>query len=155
LEFWYKAERNGVGEGLIARRNSESGPLNYEVGITSGSTIDVFYNDPLVSGDTDHTSVFEISEYSPAPAAGGYHHIAAAYRQADTNTVQVKTYLDGLQVRARNFGGVLNRAINDAPVTFGLSVEYPTYEYFRGVIDEVSLYNRVLSDTEVLSIFNS
>lgn len=156
IELWYKAERTNATEGLIARRNSESAPLNFNISMLTGSYLDVFYNDPGVTGDTDvGSSVFEISRSTPAPPAGAFHHVAAVFRQAAANTVEVLTFIDGQLVRTRSFGGVLGRAANSAPITIGASIEYPGYERFQGTIDEVAFYNRALSSNEVQWVYST
>ena len=143
VEFWYQSERApsaNNAEGLVAKRNSESGPLNYEISLVPGTRVDAFYNDPTVI-DTDNAgSVFELSRYPSAPPSGGFHHLAATYRQATANSVEIRTFVDGQLVRTRVLAGNLSRTVNDAPVLIGASVEYPTYEYFKGIIDEISLY---------------
>ena len=156
VELWYKAEANGVNGGLIARRNSESNPLNFGISTVPSVQIDAYFNDPGVTGNTDAGgSVFEISRYTPAPPVGAFHHLAVVYEQVAVNLVETRTYLDGQLVRSRSFPGELGRAANSAPITIGASIEYPGYEYFQGVIDEVGLYNRALSSSEILALFNS
>jgi hypothetical protein len=154
IELWYRAE--GVdNEGLIARRNNESGPLNYEVAVTPGVHIDAFFNDPSVSGDTDQPgTMFELSRAAPAPSTATFHHLAVSYHQATASTVELKTYLDGQLVRTRSFTASLANAVNSgAAVTIGTEAEYGGW--FRGTIDDVALYSRVLSDAEIQSIYNA
>jgi hypothetical protein len=154
LELWYKPEGTNAGaKGLIAKRNNESGPLNYAISTIPGTYVDVFYNDPTVIDTDDPGGTFELSRYQPGPPPGDFHHVAATYRQITTNSVEIKTFIDGALVRTRVLLGNLNRAVSDAPVTIGASVEYPGFEYFQGTIDEVSLYNRALSTNEIRAIY--
>jgi hypothetical protein len=75
--------------GLVAKR-SPIYPYHTTFGINvlPGSVLQVYFLDPAYGS-------FQVSGYSPAPAAGVFHHVAATYRQADPTHVELKTYIDG------------------------------------------------------------
>jgi hypothetical protein len=41
------------------------------------------------------------------------------------------------------------------PLRLGWVVNPDSYNHFKGLLDEVSLYNRVLTEEEILAIFNA
>ena len=149
VEFWFNNLRtDSYVYGLIANRGSETGPIPFGINVTS-SGLAVYFKDPSVS------SSFETTPYLPVPTPRTWHHLAATYQQATSSNVLVSAYLDGALIQSASWPGNLANLLNTNPITIGASMEYPTYEYFNGVIDEVSLYNRALSSSEVQSIYSA
>ena len=60
--------------------------------------------------------------------------------------------MDGQLVRTKFINGNLGNTLNTAPVTIGATAN-GAGEFFQGVIDEVSIYNRALSGPEIQSIY--
>lgn len=58
-----------------------------------------------------------------------------------------RSYINGQL--ARSAGNVSPPLLNDSPVYVGAGGYYDVSEYFRGIIDEVQIYSRVLSDSEI------
>ncbi|HEX7024706.1 MAG TPA: LamG domain-containing protein [Gemmatimonadales bacterium] len=153
LDFWYQP--NSVDtpwfEGLIGKRDVVTGLTN--LGVSFNPTflgLGPYYNDPDALGGDDYDMVgspFEAIRVSPTPAAGVFHHFAAVYRQATATQVELRMFVDGAMVRARTIDGDLARTVNDAPLTLGASA--PWFEMFNGVLDEVRIFDRALTDAEV------
>src|SRR6185436_1802208 len=57
-------------------------------------------------------------------------------------------------LRARTYQGVMARTVNNAPLSIGAEGA-GAGAFFKGLIDEVSLYNRALTLVEIQSIFNA
>jgi hypothetical protein len=95
---------------------------------------------------------------STSITAGTWHHLAGTYDGSGQ-----KLYLDGQLVNSGpNFGPIqyqsaaiqFGRVVDSAvfpPNTAGTSAPY----YFNGQIDEVEIYNRALSASEIMAIFNA
>jgi hypothetical protein len=153
IELWLQCQSQ-TGAGVVAKRNVENGPINYEV-IVGGLGLTAEFNDPAVV-DADHPGNYENSDYPYDFVSGGlFHHVATTFQQVASNSVVVLTYIDGQLVKTRTFVANLARAVGNAPVTIGVDTEYPTYGYFTGIIDEVSLYNRALSSNEIAAIYGA
>ena len=75
---------------------------------------------------------------------GVWQHIAATY---DSAAGQMRWYIDGNLVGTASQTGLIRE--NDHPVAIG----YPQYsdQYFEGLIDQVRVYNRTLTASEVAS----
>src|SRR5204863_9402120 len=99
-------------------------------------------------------NIFEISSYYPLPTLHVFHHFAGTYRQADANHIELKTYLDGALVQTRLFLGSLRNTVNNQAVVIG-NANGGTGTSFLGVIDEVTLYNRVLGAAEIAAIYHA
>jgi hypothetical protein len=152
IELWYKDGGMGAGAygGLIAKRlaSPANAPCNYGVTIIAGSpsTLLVYLLD---SNNGNYQSL----TYSGLPPAGGFHHLAVTFHQAPADQIVIKAYVDGQSVATSTVPGNLARTTNAAPVTIGASNS--TGEFFKGIIDEVSIYGRLLSDSEIAGIYNA
>jgi hypothetical protein len=83
---------------------------------------------------------------------GQFHHVAATWSgKADANGVAL--YVDG-QVISR---AAAKQSIGkvSVPINIGWHTTIPAYRQFRGLIDEVEIFNRRLSDSDVANIFNA
>src|ERR1035438_6961584 len=82
-----------------------------------------------------------------------WNHVAGTY---DSGTGIRCLYVNGV-----NVGSHTNAAVpvydSIGPVTIGTFLRSPDYnqDYFQGLIDELSLYNRALSSTEIQLIYNA
>lgn len=151
IGLWYKSDlANNVYYGLLDKRVGASG-ANYGINFAPSAGLGVYYDDPTVQDGDDFGSNFEVSRYTPAPGPGAFHHLAATFSQIAANTVQLETFLDGQLVRTKQISGNLANSLNSAPITIGATAQ-GSGEFFSGVIDEVVIYNRVLSNSEILAL---
>jgi hypothetical protein len=85
------------------------------------------------------------------PVAGTWHHIAFTY---DSGTGMHTLYLDGMAVANGTVTGPI--AYDSHPLIIGAEIESEVLSYFvGGLIDEVSLYDRALSASEIAAIYNA
>ncbi|HXJ61850.1 MAG TPA: LamG-like jellyroll fold domain-containing protein, partial [Verrucomicrobiae bacterium] len=89
---------------------------------------------------------------SEIPSAGVFHHFAGTFEQIDSGHVEMKTYIDGVEVKADVSDGNLANAVNAAPIAIG-SERGGVADFFAGLIDEVAIYNRVLSAEEIAEAY--
>jgi hypothetical protein len=89
------------------------------------------------------------------PSKNTWHHIVITYSSADGNSGTKQIYLDGELVQTCSFSSK-----NTAPETNNLllgAFEAGTnggIEYFKGILDEIFIYDKVLSSSEVTALFN-
>ena len=86
------------------------------------------------------------------PLAGQFHHLAGTFQQTDSAHVALALYIDGQVARTATLSGNLANTWNETPVTIGA---YASGEILVGKVDEVSIYNRVLSTAEIQSIYGA
>jgi len=126
------ASTPAVGYGLYLR---SSNPY-FKVFVTDGTT--------FVANDVCATN----------PADGGWHFCAGTFNSV-TDTVEV--FIDTVS-QDTEVAGVAIGSIDDASTTFeigrDINLGAPQY-YFTGSIDEVWAYNRALTTTEMLHIYNT
>jgi galactitol-specific phosphotransferase system IIB component len=80
-------------------------------------------------------------------STGNWYHIAFTY---DTNSDQIKTYLNGSLVEDTTYTSYIS---SDASLIFGKASHYDG-EYYSGIIDEVVIYDRALTASEILDRYN-
>ncbi|HKS36226.1 MAG TPA: LamG-like jellyroll fold domain-containing protein, partial [Verrucomicrobiae bacterium] len=78
-------------------------------------------------------------------AVGQWTHLAGTY-----DGTRVRLYVNGVEVASAARTGLIS--VNDLPVRIGGNSPYG--EHFDGLIDEVRIYNRALSATEIQSDMN-
>jgi hypothetical protein len=80
---------------------------------------------------------------------GNWHHIAVTYNTTDSN--RIIFYLDG---RADGSQTGISFAAGTTENYF-IGVERTLTVFFNGLIDEVRIYNRALSDAEIQALYNA
>ncbi|MCK4937527.1 MAG: tandem-95 repeat protein [Methanosarcinales archaeon] len=86
---------------------------------------------------------------------GIWHHGAFTFqRSTGSNNAKVILYLDGEELDVINYDGVLPNRLYDmpyssVPVSIGYSGKVYNNGYFDGKIDEIKVYDRVLSSEEI------
>jgi hypothetical protein len=141
LEMWFKRSDEGSYGTLIDKRTWES--CNYGVIMSSDWGFQLYYDDPHVYDGNQ----YEIS-FSPVPRAGVFHHLVGILRQIDAGMIELETYIDGELVQRDTRRGNLRLTYNDGALGIGAARD-GAGEYFEGVIDEVAIYNRALSEREI------
>ncbi|MBI4661362.1 MAG: carbohydrate-binding protein, partial [Verrucomicrobia bacterium] len=80
--------------------------------------------------------------------AGNFQHVALTY---DKRTGLASLYRNGVGIVEQNLGAFVPQTTTD--LYFGRRAS--SGDRFRGLIDEISIYNRALSEQEVAGIFNA
>jgi len=87
-----------------------------------------------------------------------WYHIVYTYSKADNN--RQKVYVNNVEVFNSTFGGTYSNTSNSTNLSFG--VQYgdlnngaPSLQrFFYGAIDDIHIYNRVITTIEIDSLFN-
>jgi len=103
-------------------------------------------------GVTCGTTTLSTATMNPVVSVGEFAHVAAVYRQS---VPSVEIYVDGV-LQAVNSGGTCTVITqNDIPVRIGMRIDAAVTTFFTGLIDEVEIFDRPLSASEIQSIFNA
>ena len=93
------------------------------------------------------------SRGSTSVSDGQWHHVAAVLESdGSPDTSDIRLYVDGVEEVA----SVLLRTINTPAiedVRIGIFID-AGLRYFKGMIDDVRIYNRALSDSEIMNLAN-
>ena len=94
----------------------------------------------------------------PSLAPAVWHYVTGSF---DLGTQTIKIYVDGVQVSASPIPGVFATitAIDDSntPVRIGtyVNINGQFTGFWNGLIDEVEIFNRALSDSEIQAIYSA
>jgi hypothetical protein len=150
VELWFQDQGSAMEYyDLIAKRGADRAPCNFglQVGLRDAPGLGAYINDPV-------HGAYQSARYPTIPSAGQYHHAAGTFKQVDSGHVEIRAYLDGAPVSTARVTANLADALNAEPVTIGAcNSSAGMTHFFRGIVDEVALYNRALSDAEIQAIY--
>ncbi len=150
---WIKPRSAGGGRGTLFSKTNSSGPQGltyvYFDNVTATNGIS-FLRDTLTT-DIGYTTV------NNAVSLNEWAHVAVTW-DGTVNTVgNVKIYINGVesayQITDNGIGSLESDAAND--FTIGGRMNIGSERYFDGLIDDVRVYNRAVSATEVKQIYNA
>ncbi|MBK7997503.1 MAG: immunoglobulin domain-containing protein [Verrucomicrobia bacterium] len=146
VELWFRKDQPYVPnvQFILFDKRDLLGRCNYGASLSVNFGLTMYYIDPSLGG-------FVSLAHNPLPTEGEYHHFAGTYRQLTATTVELNLYLDGQKVKTGQFPGVLANTVTETPLHIGSA--RGVSDFFRGEIDEVALYNRALTATEVAAIY--
>ena len=103
-------------------------------------------------GTLSVTNAAVFAPISVSVSDNNWHHIAVVYDQSFSGYADI--YVDsGLQISAGNFAAWTWQPGQE--IELGFSHNAAAYQPFNGVMDDVRVYNRVLTSTEIASVFSS
>jgi hypothetical protein len=123
---------------------------------TSTTGFGLFPDDPTCNGILAglHGDVGYSSNCYSQPSSGAWHHLAVVYDKSQPENSQVAFYVDGdLQTPTRN------QAASTNTNTFGNNPIYlfsrgGMQEFTAGIMDDLQLYSRALSASEIQQIYS-
>ena len=132
VSVWFKTGSTAT-QGIVGFGGQSATQL-FELVLTSGTVIGHFYgggNDTLTG--------------APSYSTGQWNHAVITY-----DGTEADVYINGVYANSKTI--TLNTA--DSTVIIGDTIYSPTNRYFAGSIDDVRVYNRALSASEVTQIYN-
>jgi hypothetical protein len=149
MDFWIKTNSNRL-EGILGKRPvcMHSNFWDIRIGTTTdqSSGIIIFELEQDSSGTT-----YKSLDGRTRANDGNFHHVAIV-REGTT----VSLYIDGILDASITTSGVMN-LVNSADLIAGKSVctGVDGTQFFSGLLDEVEIFYRALSPSEILDIFNA
>jgi len=148
IEGWIRPDDLSGGH-LLAEWNDGNGNVGVQLHISIpqlGGLGSLFAN-VLDSAGVDHY----FATASDVLSVGVFQHVALTYDQASGDA---KLYLNGTPLKLEHLGGFRPQTTYD--LYLGTRFSGPgAGEFFDGLMDEVGLYDRALSDSEILDAFNA
>ena len=93
----------------------------------------------------EQLAFFPTPQHNLGMLRGEWHHLAATYRQLQNQNVELAIYFDG-ECRGRHaVAGSLANTVSPHPLHIGGFSD----SWFKGSLDEIQLYERVLTDREI------
>jgi YD repeat-containing protein len=132
--------------------------------VTRNARLFTYHNGLAANGTNVGVNIFQLTGnvhvQIPDPAGVSHEYVASGVLVANTWTHIVvtydrtrgfaRTYVNGAQRVVSNAGSYVARTVGN--VHFG-NLPFDMVNYFRGMLDEVSLYNRPLDGQEVYELF--
>lgn len=148
LETWFNWDGGGSSKGNIIRKS------NYPVsGNGAGYWLVVGKDNRILeffTGETVGNAGQQRGSISTPISSGGWHHAAATRDGSGT----MNLYLDGQLKGTAEAPGA--ETTSSAPFTLGAwDDRFGVKEFYSGLLDEVTVYNKALSASEVQAIFNA
>jgi hypothetical protein len=143
---WFKTSTNFVSNAIIVNKGgsgSDSTGQNMNYGITMSTTENIVAEFETRTG-VDHF-ITSPNKYND----GQWHYAVGTY---DGTTLRL--YIDGVQVASKTTGGAVPDNTGTQPVRVGANSRAAD-RFFTGNVDEVRVWNRALTSTEVSSAYNS
>ena len=153
VEAWIRDANPAVAGTILSQYDSSAAQIGWSFSVLAGGQIQFSVNG---GGSVNSPLTYAITTDSVV-VADSWTHVAATY---DTATEAMKIYVNGVAVEAPLAPGSSDlSSIHDSssPVRIGASRVFngSVTSFFSGDIDDVSLYWRDLSASEILAIFNA
>ncbi len=143
LSLWVKTTNSTRAEALISRYSASGSGSGYLLRTNAGGTVELLLGVANVAGGSSlATDVTKIND-------GNWHHVAAVIHLGTTVTF----YVDG--ALSSNVAINSTAATADSFFQLGVNSWVPYGNYFTGTMDEVRIYNRALSASDVASLYLS
>ena len=146
VSFWLKSTDLGRTQYMID--TAISGGTGFRLYLTDG-------NLRLWSRDSSGSNVVkngnDLPENIPFVADGNWHHIVAIW---DNNSTEISLYLDDSLVYTESYS--LFSGFNFLQdITIGSRIDLDSSSFYNGKIDEVGIWSRALTSTEISELYNN
>jgi len=143
IEAWFMANSLDGIEVIIAK----------PVGTGSGDSWSIYQSIGQLRAGIGDGNTFVSLGAPGLQQVGRWYHVSYVF---DNATHQHSLYLDGIRVATSSVATLIGPIGYDSqPVLIGRDTEAAVPKYFfNGAIDEMSIYNRALDDTEITAIYN-
>lgn len=145
IEAWIKAEENSTTYDVMSVMGKRYSPNNYTA---TGYELFLIGGAPgfQIAHGTDVANFISSDDIR-----GGYHHVAVTLDRSSSDGGRI--YLDGVSVLEFDPTVVSGSLSNSAPVRIGVHPQSSFNGWYKGVIDEPTIYRRALADTEIAAIY--
>ncbi len=140
LSAWVYANNQGSNTGRIINKLRSSGTSSYFIGVDSSGNVRYFISNGTNSLDRTYTG---------KDIRSGWHLVTATFSRSGNATL----YIDGISVDSGSISSVTN-LLSYADMKIGGLDGTNTYS-FNGKIDDVRIYNYVLTSSQVGQVYNN
>jgi len=141
LAAWIKHSESSTFDSIIARHDDRKGTFNYAIGVID--------NKFVLIADQSYVDSRWLRSNTVLTDGLWYHVVGVYYNKNMT------VYVNGTEDESDIFpaGGIGDLTASLYIGKTGYWSGYPDDRYFSGVIDEVKIYNRALTDSEVYDLY--
>ncbi len=143
ISAWIKTSDTS-GNGRIIQRRALGATKGYEFSVGTNGSLGFFYGDGTNYGYSDAWGVNnKIND-------GSWHHVVLTIVNGSTPSGSAISYVDGIFFAQQNFS-----TVGSFTQTTNLIIGNYSTKYFKGSIDEIRIYNRALSQSEIQTDMNT
>jgi hypothetical protein len=155
ISAWYKINESGIQTNectIIARRDFISNPNGERHHFRLGVRPNDDYAFSTTRGFDDEYYIEHYGNMTNLSTVSIWHHIAITF---DSETGELKSYLDGNLREINTYNkklSVYNHWINIGATRRNNG--NPIFDFFLGNIDDIGIWNRALTETEIQALYN-
>ena len=142
ISVWFKTEVVNINQAIISKGNGQAGIAYPGWRLQLSSTTLYFY---ASNGHADNNNYC----LKTAMVADTWYHVVAT-----RNSTGVYMKVNGVSQNYANEGGASD-VDNTHPLGIGYKRTWEETAWFNGIIDEVGIWNRSLTDAEIIELYNS
>jgi hypothetical protein len=146
ISAWVKRDVNNIQHSIVEKYDWTGGRGSFVLRITSGNK--------LQAGTINGTTTVNVCSSTSNIDAGTWYFVSATYNySASDNKNTINCYVNGISQRnVTASGGIPSSSL---PLRIGALGNTGTASYFNGSIDDVIIFNRSLSASEISSLYNA
>lgn len=150
ISAWVKQQSAGASRAIVAKWTYQSqGTWALQTHNSDSSRLLVSTANSL----TDSGSNYGITP-SGSWTAGVWHHVAFVYDGVGAaNTDRLKIFIDGVS-QTITYNGTVPSTLRDSTAPIRIGDFQNLNRFWNGLIDEVRIYNRAISDSEIQELYN-
>jgi Concanavalin A-like lectin/glucanases superfamily len=144
IEAWINSQRTnsgGTDQGIVSKVGGAVGNNGYDLTLSARNQLVALFNSPGQGWPG-----YEVGVLLPI-VPGTWNHVAFTYDQS-----AMKLYFNGQPVATNVIGQAV---ISATSANLHISGDDNNHDYFDGLIDEASVYNRALSASEIAVIYQA
>ena len=147
VAIWFKSDIKA--RGWLLRKGGSGGSYTQDYGVLASTTGGFNWGTgkSAFNGGSDVTDWMHISH---EVSSDEWHHVVATYKQGASNEGFKIFYIDGQQTGKAASGNWKNSAKNDS-MRIGAGRIPP---HWQGLIDDVRIYNRALSEEQIKALYD-
>ena len=139
---WFKTSSEQY---LIQKGGTGGESISWALGIEPGQNSDYIF----FSGDWINLTPTTKGTHGSTAVTDNSWHFAIGMKSG----TQLKVYVDGV-LEGTNDLGIQTSADTDYPMEFGTRTDFASYTFFKGIMDDIRIYNRALTETEILKLYH-
>ena len=147
--MWYKASSTGQSARLWSQARGSGGGSN-ERGVTFGIVSGTGFN--LFASTSNSDYYLNGTDANVIPNDTNWHMLTVTFDE-DGGSNNLKIYIDGSSVATRS--GTTSGSASNPAYYPNIGRMVSATEYFAGLIDEYSVWSRVLTTSEITALYNS
>ncbi len=132
-----------VGQFIVGKNYGSTGVKWYALSVTNVGE--------LYFSIDDGTNIVTAQSKTGTIEIGKWYHILG---QRDTSASKVRLYINGIDINSLSESAV-GSISNNGPFVIGARADLSSSRFYDGKIEEVTIWNKALSTTEIQSLYNS